>query len=929
MATVSRSALRRILVHGWPVLLVFTLGISVTLVLAQRAAETEEQLAQSRFEQNARSRILLVRELLQGQLRELDALRRFITLDQELTQEDFQALARLSDRIQMTVAWNENVPSTELAQYQARMQKDYNGKFRLRLPNSVEPLGSGDIRRYFPITYQKSSVPGVDLIGIDTSYLPSRVDAYEQAMSTGEAVMVSGIRVLDVPDDQSGILVFTPVFEGDAGEDITERHFGNLRGFVGMGLRLNALADLASRVYGEGPGIDLLFSSFPSNSTDDLPTSLARAVSEHSRVFNDELELADGIVSIYAVPARDADWQPRSTELLILVVGVAGSVLGAAYLALVILQRSRAQQMVANRTEELEATLKALSESEARWQFALAGSGDGVWDWNIETGDVFYSEAWKSMLGYESDEIGNGLNEWTSRVHSEDLAGCRDALDRHFRGETQYYKHIHRMRCKAGHYKWILDRGKVVAWAAPGQPARVIGTHSDITHVKQTELELVEANAFLSGLLSSAENMSIIATDSQGLIRLFNSGAERLLGYSADDMVGQRTLESFHDPEELDAWRQTLDPDRSGTLDGFAVFQGCIDAGAQSERWCYRREDGQRRHVQQTLSVMRNEKGENLGLLAIALDMTDYLEAVDALEQSDRLLQDLTAHVPGAIFQMVMRPDRSFHFPYVSDGVRQVYGLIPEEVLEDGSRPLARIHPADLEGFERSVRQSRDSLLPWMREFKVDLPGRGEKWLRGEATPRRLEDGSTLWHGYISDVTEIKQLEIQLREQATIDPLTGTFNRRHLETHWQREIARTQRKGMPFSLIMLDIDHFKHVNDTYGHDVGDEALIRLGRMLRHDVRSTDVVYRLGGEEFLVLCEDTDLEGARKLAEMLLDQLRRLPMPFDKRMTASFSVIEVIPDEDMPTAFKRLDELLYEAKANGRDQVVAEPMEPVA
>lgn len=929
MATVSRSALRRILVHGWPVLLVFTLGISVTLVLAQRADETEEQLAQSRFEQSARSRILLVRELLQGQLRELDALRRFITLDRELTQKDFQELARLSDRVQMTVAWNENVPSTELDRYQARMQEDYNGKFRLRLPDSVEPLGSGDIRRYFPITYQKSSVPGVDLVGIDTGYLPSRVDAYEQAMSTGEAVMVSGIRVLDVPDDHSGILVFAPVFEGETGKDITERHFGNLRGFVGMGLRLNALAELASRAHGEGPGIDLLFASFPSDSTDDLPASLARAVSEHSRVFNDELELADGIVSVYAVPAKESDWQPRSTALLILVVGVAGSVLGAAYLALVILQRSRAEQMVASRTEELQTTLQALSESEARWQFALAGSGDGVWDWNMDTGEVFYSEAWKSMLGYEPNEIGSGLNEWTSRVHPEDLAGCREALDRHFRGETQYYEHIHRMRCKAGEFKWILDRGKVVEWAAAGQPERVIGTHSDITHVKQTELELVEANAFLSGLLSSAENMSIVATDSQGLIRLFNSGAERLLGYTAEEMVGQRTLASFHDPEELDAWRQALNAGRSGELDGVAVFQGCIDAGAQSERWSYLRKDGQRRHVQQTLSIMRNEKGENLGYLSIALDMTDYLEAVDALEQSDRLLQDLTANVPGAIFQAVMAPDRSFHFSYVSDGARHVYGLAPQEIHEDSERFLQRIHPADVDGFRRSIQQSGESLLPWMREFKVNLPGRGEKWLRGEATPRRLADGSTLWHGYVSDVTEIKQLEIQLREQATIDPLTGTFNRRHLETHWQREIARTQRKGMPFSLIMLDIDHFKRVNDTYGHDVGDEALIRLGRMLRHEVRSTDVVYRLGGEEFLVLCEDTDLDGAHKLAEMLLDHLRRLAMPFDSRMTASLSVIEVMADEDMPTAFKRLDELLYEAKANGRDQVVAAPMEPVA
>ncbi|WP_148861142.1 sensor domain-containing diguanylate cyclase [Marinobacter fonticola] len=928
MATVSKSALRRILVHGWPVLLVFALGITLTLVLARRAAETEAQLAHSRFEQSARARIALVKELIQGQLRELDALRRFITLGPELTRQDFQALARLSDRIQMTVAWNQNVPSTELDQYRARMRENYGDNFRLRLPESVEPLGSGDIRRYFPITYHKSSVPGADLIGIDTGYLPSRIAAYEQAMSTGEAVMIGGVRTLDDPGDQTGILVFSPVFEGDAGNDITERHFGNLRGFVAMSLRLNALADLASEAHGGGPGIELLFSPFPSDSSDDMPADVADLLSRHKRVFTDELELADGIVSVHAVPLQRDDWQPRPIGLVIAIVGVAGAFLGAAYLALVILQRSRAEQMVASRTKELKSALDALSESEARWQFALAGSGDGVWDRNMETGEVFYSEAWKAMLGYASDEIGNGLSEWTSRIHPDDLAGCRHALETHFRGESQYYEHVHRIRCKAGHYKWILDRGKVVEWLAPGRPARVIGTHSDITHVKQTELELVEANAFLSNLLSSAENMSIVATDSRGVIRLFNSGAERLLGYASEDMIGQQTLEYFHDAKELSAQRQALAKDNEAGLEGVAIFQACIDAGAQSQRWTYHCKNGQERQVQQTLSVMRDNEGKRLGYLSIALDMTDYLKAVDALEQSDRLLQDLTANVPGAIYQMVVRPDHSFFFPYVSDGVRQVYGLTPEETREDGARLLQRIHPDEVDGFRRSVQRSRETLLPWMREFKVSVPGQAEKWLRGEATPRRLDDGSTLWHGYVSDVTEIKQLEMQLRKQATIDPLTGTFNRRHLETHWQREIARVQRKGMPFSLIMLDIDHFKLVNDTYGHDIGDEALIRLGRMLRKEVRSTDVVYRLGGEEFLVLCEDTDVDGATRLADMLLDRLRHLPMPFEKWITASMSVIEVVADDDMPTAFKRLDELLYEAKASGRDQVVSEPVKPV-
>jgi len=130
---------------------------------------------------------------------------------------------------------------------------------------------------------------------------------------------------------------------------------------------------------------------------------------------------------------------------------------------------------------------QALRESEARWNFALEGSGDGVWDWNPETNEVFFSTQWKKMLGYADHEIGNTLSEWEKRVHPDDLRRCYDSLEMHFRGETDVYINEHRVMCKDGSYKWILDRGKVVTWKADGKPLRVIGTHSDISERKRYE----------------------------------------------------------------------------------------------------------------------------------------------------------------------------------------------------------------------------------------------------------------------------------------------------------------------------------------------------------------------------------------------------------------------------------------------------------
>ncbi|MBN1323199.1 MAG: PAS domain S-box protein [Methanotrichaceae archaeon] len=134
----------------------------------------------------------------------------------------------------------------------------------------------------------------------------------------------------------------------------------------------------------------------------------------------------------------------------------------------------------------------SLKESEARWQFALEGAGDGVWDWNVQTGKVFFSPQWKAMLGYEEHEVGSTLDEWGKRVHPDDKERCSADLMSHFSGETPVYTNEHRVLCKDGTYKWILDRGKVIEWTPDGRPLRVIGTHSDITDRKLAEEALHE-----------------------------------------------------------------------------------------------------------------------------------------------------------------------------------------------------------------------------------------------------------------------------------------------------------------------------------------------------------------------------------------------------------------------------------------------------
>lgn len=132
-------------------------------------------------------------------------------------------------------------------------------------------------------------------------------------------------------------------------------------------------------------------------------------------------------------------------------------------------------------------TQNALQQSEERWNYALEGAGDGVWDWNPQTNEIYYSGQWKAMLGYRDEEIENAIDTWESLIHPDDKESAFDELSKHLAGQTDAYTSIHRLRCKDGSYKWILDRGKVMSRDSDGSPTRFIGTHTDISDRKQVE----------------------------------------------------------------------------------------------------------------------------------------------------------------------------------------------------------------------------------------------------------------------------------------------------------------------------------------------------------------------------------------------------------------------------------------------------------
>jgi len=192
----------------------------------------------------------------------------------------------------------------------------------------------------------------------------------------------------------------------------------------------------------------------------------------------------------------------------------------------------------------------------------------------------------------------------------------------------------------------------------------------------------------------------------------------------------------------------------------------------------------------------------------------------------------------------------------------------------------------------------------------------GTNWYRVLIKPD-IEDNQLV--GYVAFYTNIDS-EVGYQQQAISDYLTGLVNRAKFEQEITQEIYRANRYDTPLSLLMIDIDHFKRVNDTYGHDAGDSVLVEFSQLLKKHTRQSDICARWGGEEFVIMCPNTNLESAISLAELLRKTISTNVFKTVGHCTASFGVVQLLKDSDLKTLFSDVDQSLYKAKNHGRDCV---------
>jgi PAS domain S-box-containing protein len=447
---------------------------------------------------------------------------------------------------------------------------------------------------------------------------------------------------------------------------------------------------------------------------------------------------------------------------------------------------------------------EALHCSEARWQFALEGAGDGLWDWNIETDQVFYSPQWKAMLGYTVEEISDRVEEWSSRVHPEDKADCHSALQDHFNKKTATYQVEHRVAMKNGQYLWILARGKVIEWNSAGQPWRMIGTHTDISDRKQAE------NSLQSLIRGTA------ATTGENFFPAVVDHISQALGVSwamvselVDGQLHVKACQSYGDaypnfvypladgPCELTIENNSYYCDES-VQTKFPKDELLVQAGVDSYLGvALTNSQGQKigilcvfghQHIQDP------RRAESL-LLVFAARAAAELERQQATKQLESFNQDLEQKVlertaalqaSEAKFRnliegmndLVWSSNLHGEFTYLSPQFETLFSWQPSEWI--GQPFMELIHPDDrllvTTDYQEILKLANNPSYP---EFRIRHKHGHYCWVQISARPTIAESGEAIGaQGILSDITARKHAELTIRQQAERETLLREMTQR-------------------------------------------------------------------------------------------------------------------------------------------------------
>ncbi|NET27208.1 PAS domain S-box protein [Okeania sp. SIO1I7] len=548
-----------------------------------------------------------------------------------------------------------------------------------------------------------------------------------------------------------------------------------------------------------------------------------------------------------------------------------------------------------------------LKKSEERWELALRGNNDGIWDWNIKTNECFYSTRCQEILGYTETEIFNHVNDWKNRIHPDDINLVIQSIQEHLNRKTPYFTAEYRIRCKDNTYKWILDRGQAL-WDEEENPLRMVGSYTDITERKQAEnylqrqtqqeqlirkiTERIRQSLNLSEILQKAvdEVRNILQAErviiqrkilDKSIIVLAESlapGKPSMLDWEFNDYI--ITTQQFIQEKKLDTiiavtdiYQSTVKLSYTNLLDFFQI-KAClimpifIQKSTTIEEGRRKKEEGRKKKEEGRRKKKEGRRKNWMG----------------------QTLANCQNRVDGGV-------------------------LNPKEKDQEKSLVVG-------------ANSSKDDTF-WGILFAHNCSNKRqwEQWEINLLDQLRIQLEIAIQQSQLYQ--QLQNANHELYQLATLDGLTKIANRRCFDRYLEKEWLRMGREKKPLSLIMCDIDFFKKYNDTYGHQKGDECLQQVAKAISKVVkRSTDLVARYGGEEFAIILPNTNLEGAIHIANIVQQEVYKLQIPHRnspiyQQVTLSLGVSSMIafPEATYKSLIAAADRALYQAKQRGRNQVI--------
>ncbi|MEG4070657.1 PAS domain S-box protein [Microcoleus sp. Pol11C2] len=478
----------------------------------------------------------------------------------------------------------------------------------------------------------------------------------------------------------------------------------------------------------------------------DLALSFGLRACLSTPIFSSQGQVLGTFGMYYSQPRKSHFFELQLIEAIINLAGIA-------------IERKQAEESLKQLNQELEDRVKQrtaqLMQTEERWQLALKGNNDGIWDWNLQTGELFVSERFKEITGYEDSDISDYNNKWNKSLHPDDLAISQQLLQEHLERKTPHYITEYRLWCYNIAYKWILSRGQAL-WDASGKAVRMVGSITDITERKKAEEALQESEAKfqkLSANLPGIIYQFLLCPDGSFSFPYISAACRELFELEPEDVLKNAALVT-----------DLIHPENRQNYDESVAISAL---NLQPSQW-------EGRMVLPSGNIhwfqinSRPEAKENGDILwdGIAVDVTDRKQAELALQESQQFIQKVASATPGILYLYDLEEERNI---YTNTSMLALLGYTTDEITAMNSSLMSQlIHPEDLPKIVKhhaSFAGIEDGEIREI-EYRVRAADGQFLWMQSRDTifSRNVDGQAQVIIGFCQDITTRKQAEEALRQ---------------------------------------------------------------------------------------------------------------------------------------------------------------------